>query len=324
MPTTPGPAGPPTLRAAGALPWRRRRGTLEVALVHRPAYDDWAWSKGKLDGAEEFPTAAVREVEEETGLRVRLGRPLPASEYAMVDKAGRPTRKRVRYWAAEVTGGDGRLVNEIDEVAWLDPAAAFARLDYARDREQLRALVRHDQEGTLTTWPLVVVRHAHARPRSSWTGDDRERPLDARGVRRSREIVPLLDAFGVSRLVTSSSTRCVQTLEPYARAAGLPLRAKGSLTEETFAVDPDKAVRRLHKTLERGQASALCSHGPVLPALLEELLTHVDTADLPGRAIAATLTDAADSSMAKGELLVCHLVGQGSGARVVAVERYLP
>ena len=57
--------------AAGALPWRRRRGELQVALVHRPAYDDWAWSKGKLDPGEDWPVAAVREVEDRLGRLVQ-------------------------------------------------------------------------------------------------------------------------------------------------------------------------------------------------------------------------------------------------------------
>ena len=67
--------------AAGTLPWRRRRGQLQVAVVHRPKYDDWSWPKGKLDPGETFPVAAARETAEETGLVVRLGRPLPTSTY---------------------------------------------------------------------------------------------------------------------------------------------------------------------------------------------------------------------------------------------------
>ena len=74
--------------AAGTLPWRRRRGTLEVALVHRPKYDDWAWAKGKLDPDESWPTAAARETHEETALEVRLGRPLPSAAYTVLDGEG--------------------------------------------------------------------------------------------------------------------------------------------------------------------------------------------------------------------------------------------
>ena len=150
--------------------------------MHRPRYDDWAWAKGKLDPDEQFPVAAAREVQEETGYTVRLGRPLPTSTYTLLDRSGAPVTKEVRYWAAEVIGGDGILQHEIDEVAWLDVAAASARLDYARDRDQLRALVRAEHEGTLATWPLALVRHAHAVPRGAWSGDDdRQRPAGPRG-----------------------------------------------------------------------------------------------------------------------------------------------
>ena len=151
--------------AAGTVPWRRRRGQLEVALVHRPKYDDWAWPKGKLDPDEEWPVAAVRETHEETALEVRLGRPLPAAAYTVLDRDGEPTTKEVRYWAAEVTGGGGPLANEIDEVRWLDVVAASDRLDYARDRDQLRAVVRADKAGGLSTWPLAFIRHAKSLPR---------------------------------------------------------------------------------------------------------------------------------------------------------------
>ena len=140
----------------------------------------------------------------------------------------------MRYWAAEVVGGDGTLVNEIDEVAWLDVDAATARLSYARDREQLRALVRADR-GTLTTWPLVIVRHAKSRSRSTWPDADPLRPLDARGRERAEALVPILAAYGVTRVVTSPSVRCLDTVLPYAVAARLKVRLKPGLSEEGFA-----------------------------------------------------------------------------------------
>ena len=183
--------------AAGTVPWRRRRGQLQVALVHRPKYDDWAWAKGKLDPGEDWAVAAVRETHEETALEVRLGRPLPCAAYTVLDRDGEPATKEVRYWAAEVVGGDGRLVNEVDEVRWLEVAAAHDLLDYARDRDQLRALVRADAAGALATWPLALVRHAKAFPRSQWKDpDDQLRPLDRQGRWRAEAIAPLLAAYG--------------------------------------------------------------------------------------------------------------------------------
>ena len=272
------------------MPWRRRRGHLEVALVHRPKYDDWSWAKGKLDPGEEWPVAAARETAEETGLEVHLGMPLPAASYTVLDRTGVPATKQVRYWAAEVVGGAGKLVNEIDEVAWLDVLAAHDRLDYARDREQLRAVVRADAAGRLTTWPLVVVRHAKARPRGSWTRPDPDRPLDQRGREQARAMTPILAAFGVSRLVSSSSLRCADTLRPYAAAAGLPLRLRDGLSEEGFAADQDRSAHHLRRVLERGTATAVCTHGPVLPNLLGRLRERVDPSADDGAAAAMSWT----------------------------------
>jgi 8-oxo-dGTP diphosphatase len=304
--------------AAGALPWRRRRGALQVALVHRPRYDDWAWSKGKLEPGEEWPVAAAREVFEETGFHVRLGRTLPGSEYPAADQGGDTTTKQCRYWAAEVVGGDGALRNEIDDVAWLDVPSAMTRLSYPRDHDQLRALEQADAAGTLTTWPLVMIRHAKSRSRSSWPNADPLRPLNPRGRERAKALIPVLAAYGVTRVVTSPSVRCLDTVLPYTVAAGIRARLKAGLSEEGFAEQPDRAPYHLTRLLDRGNAAVVCSHGPVLPALLERL---AGIADPQGPAQLA-LSEAADCGMGKGEALVAHLVGTGDQARVVDVERY--
>lgn len=86
----------PVIESAGALVWRVREGRLQVLLIHRPRYDDWSWPKGKLDPGETLPTAAAREVAEETGRPVTLGLPLPGLQYLTPDGAV----KRVHYWAA--------------------------------------------------------------------------------------------------------------------------------------------------------------------------------------------------------------------------------
>jgi 8-oxo-dGTP diphosphatase len=110
----------------------------EVAVVHRPRYDDWSLPKGKLDPGESFEQAALREVEEETGLRCRLGRELPSVEYEV---RGRP--KFVRYWLMEVVSDPGFEPNdEVDQLRWLTPTEAAATLSYERDRSVVAAAVR--------------------------------------------------------------------------------------------------------------------------------------------------------------------------------------
>ncbi|NHN55500.1 NUDIX hydrolase [Calidifontibacter sp. DB0510] len=306
---------PRTVQAAGALLWRRRRGELQVLLVHRGKYDDWSWPKGKLDPGEDWVTAAVREVQEETGLRPRLGIPLPRS----VNSLRSGDLKEVRYWAAEVTGGDGQLEHEIDEVAWLSPARARARLSYHRDVLQLQALEAAHEQAHLRSWPLIVVRHAEAYSRGRWRGPDTERPLTLAGHRRARRLIPLLRAYDVRELVSSPSRRCAQTIEPYAEAAEVGIRWKNGLTEETFERHPDKAIRHTVRALGTGAPIALCTHRPLLPSMLAVLAEHAAS---PGRC--DTLRQLADEGLDKGEALVCQVAGLGSDARVVAVERHRP
>jgi 8-oxo-dGTP diphosphatase len=126
-----------TVRAAGGVVWRRDpSGALEVLVVHRPRYGDWTLPKGKLLDAEADEQAALREVEEETGLRCELGRELPSSTYR--DQHGGP--KVVRFWAMRPLDGDFRPHDEVDEVRWLPLSEAGDALTYERDRAVLAAL----------------------------------------------------------------------------------------------------------------------------------------------------------------------------------------
>ncbi len=118
----------PDVLAAGAVVLRKSG---DVLLVHRPKYDDWSFPKGKLDPGESFEEAALREVEEETGIRCRLGKELPSSRYT--DNKGRP--KLVRYWLMEPLDGEFAPNDEVDELRWLAAADARVLLSYERDRE---------------------------------------------------------------------------------------------------------------------------------------------------------------------------------------------
>ncbi|GAA3164423.1 MULTISPECIES: NUDIX hydrolase [Streptomyces] len=126
------------IRAAGCVLWRPAGNGdgLEIALVGRPRYGDWSHPKGKLKRGESFRTAAVRETVEETGMTCDLGPRLPTVHY-VVD--GRP--KEVRYWAAEATGGGFVPNREVDQLLWLPPQAARARVTQERDRGLVDALL---------------------------------------------------------------------------------------------------------------------------------------------------------------------------------------
>lgn len=307
------------VRAAGVLPWRLHDGRLQFALVHRPRYNDWSWPKGKLERGEEWAVAAARETLEETGLEVRLGPPLPSSWYGLGTKDGRPQLKQVRYWAGTVCGGNGALEHEIDEVTWLDAEQARDRLTYRRDREQVDAAVDAHADGLLDTWTLLIVRHALAVGRSSWKGPDPQRPLTPPGERRAQRLVHVLHAYRPQHLLTSPSVRCADTLRPYSAYSSLPLTERKGLSEEGYAEAPAKAVKHLRKVVARGEGTALCTHGPVLPDLLGQLAGQA-----PEGPAARMLTRLATTGMDKGEALAVHLAGSGESARVVHVERHRP
>ncbi|WP_408898079.1 NUDIX hydrolase [Nocardioides sp. R1-1] len=284
----------PDILAAGVVVFRPRR---EVLLVHRPKYDDWSFPKGKLDRGEHPVAAAVREVAEETGLHVRLGPPLPSQRYPVGQRT-----KTVHYWTGRVVGDDDvaayRPNDEIDEVAWVPVAEAPGRLTYEHDRETLARALRVRRR----THAVVVLRHGQARARSAWRGPDSGRTLVKVGELDADRLVPLLAAYDVTRILTSTSTRCVQTVRPYAETAGLPLDLRPRLSEEHAT---PQAVERVVEDLFDVQAGGvLCTHRPVLPLVYDAAGIEVDP----------------DAGLDTGEMLVLH-VRKG---RVVAVERHRP
>jgi 8-oxo-dGTP diphosphatase len=271
-----------------------------VLLVHRPKYDDWSFPKGKLDRGEHATAAAVREVEEETGVRVRLGLPLRSQRYPV--RAG---AKLVHYWIGRAVGdGDvsGYAPNsEIDEVGWFPIDKARRRLTYEYDVATLEEALAQAQK----TRTLVVLRHSQARSRKAWRSDDRTRPLLATGKHQAAKLVPVLAAYDVRRLLSSSSTRCVQTLEQYAAAGSLKLRTDDLLSEEDASRKVVReVVTRLSDGLYERPASAgglvLCTHRPVLPWVFDAVGVK-------------------DPGLAPGEMVVLHL----AKGQVRAAERHL-
>ncbi len=254
--------------AAGVVCWREVSGdtagsdperALEVLLVHRPRYDDWSFPKGKVEPGETLPECAVREAAEETGVRVRLGIPLPTLRYALTD--GRP--KEVTYWAGQALSGrrGPQRAQEVDEVAWVAVPAARKRLTHDGDVALLDVLVGTAAERRLRTRPLLVVRHATARPRQAWTHADADRPLVAAGRRQALALTSLLQCWSPEYLLSSPWRRCTETLAPYAAASGARVRIKGGLSEGGWHRDPRKAARHTQR-LARTRPAQRTVHAP--------------------------------------------------------------
>ncbi len=253
--------------AAGGAVWRLGDGgVLETAVVHRPKYDDWSLPKGKLDDGEHPLQAAVREVGEETGLTVAVGRRSVQTRY--VHKHG---PKRVDYWTMQHVAGDFVVNDEVDELRWLPVPRASELVTHPHDAAVLADLARTDVPRTPT---LLLVRHASAGERGDVAGPDDERPLDARGRAQAARLAQLLTAFGPTEVLAAPPLRCVQTVTPLAEALGLPLGSVPELGEDGFGDDPQAGVDRVEAWLEPRPSpgvTVVCSQGGAIPSVLMAL-----------------------------------------------------
>jgi 8-oxo-(d)GTP phosphatase len=246
--------------------WRTAAGTVEVALIHRPRYDDWSLPKGKLDPGEHVLTAAVREVREETGLDVVAGRRGLRTTYEVQQGT-----KRVDYWLMRAVGGRFEPNDEVDELRWLGAAEAGELLTHPHDRAVLADALRTDVPREVT---LLLVRHAHAGHRSDFDGPDELRPLDRRGWRQARRLADLLPAFHPVGLLSADRVRCRQTLEPLAERLGLPVERAGELGEEEYSADPQAGLALVERLLEPREdpgVTVVCSQGGAIPSALMAL-----------------------------------------------------
>ncbi|MGO3278522.1 MAG: NUDIX hydrolase [Brevibacterium aurantiacum] len=301
--------------AAGALCWRQGSEGIEVALIHRPRYNDWSWPKGKVESRETLPETAVREVKEETGLDITLGIPLPSAEYMV----GGKNLKKVFYWSAQVKSENTFApMNkaEVDEVRWLPVGEARTKLTSYADRDQLDALEKYDATDALRAWPLILVRHGKAFPRAKWHETEHVRPLLALGTRQAMALTGLLSAWGTKKLISSPWKRCVATLAPLSAATGKSIRKVSCLSEKASSANPDKTSRYIEKLLEKGKPVIYCTHRPVLPLILSVYAKHA-----PQR-IAEKLPKE-DPYLKPGEILVAY-VRPGAVPRIVEFERIRP
>jgi 8-oxo-(d)GTP phosphatase len=322
------------IRAAGAVVWRPGQAGPDIALVHRPRYDDWSFPKGKCERDEHVLATAVREVREETGLSVVLGRRLTSSVYQSAGGV-----KRVSYWAAQCAGSAGFVPNhEVDEVQWLPAAQARARLSYDRDV----AVLDEFGAGPVRTVPLVLLRHAAAGRKSDWARDraaageraeraDLARPLDGRGLAEASLLAGLLACYGTCQVISSAAQRCVATVRPYAAAVRVQVQVEPALTvtgEPAADADlltagartgPRSASRRTASLAEAGaqltaslaisgEPTLICAHRENLPGLIETAFRALG--ERPPRA----------EPLGKAEFWVL----QSAGSMLVSRERHDP
>jgi 8-oxo-(d)GTP phosphatase len=308
-----------TVYAAGAVLWREKDGHLMVGLIHRGRYDDYGWAKGKLDPGEVLPQTAVREVLEETGLKIRLGISLGAQHYTLPN--GQP--KEVHIWAARVT--DSALAKskfvpheEVDEVLWMSPIEAAKVLSYDADKVFLATLVEYHKRGLLRTKPFILLRHAKATPRTDWSGPDGKRPLLPIGFSQAKSIAPILGAFGIKRIFSSPWLRCYETVAPFAISRKIPVIERHQLSELGSSNGPTRTKKVVHDIIDDGRPSVLCSHRPSLPSILDAVSSYGDAGQEirlhEGRALKP------------GHLMVVHLTPATPGhkRKIVAIEDYAP
>lgn len=248
------------IAAAGAVVWRPGGRTVEVALVHRPRYDDWSLPKGKLEPRESVRAAAWREVGEETGARVALGRLLTRTRY----RVG-ADRKVVDYFAARYVSGSFVPSDEVDEVRWLPVAEAAAMLGH--DRAALTAFTALPAD--LTT--LLLVRHAKAGSRSEWSGADDLRPLSGNGVNQLDGVRTMGTVYGADRVFSAPLVRCTQTVRPIADDLGVGVVEEELVSEKSYAGKAEDAVNRVLEIVADGGVPVICSQGGVIPDLVSRL-----------------------------------------------------
>lgn len=303
--------------AAGAVIWRLVEGKLHILVIHRTAYADVTLPKGKVDPGEMLAETAAREVFEETGIRVALGIPVGVSRYRMPNKR----QKIVHYWAAEATEEAIRASRfvpnkEVAALEWVTPKRARTYLSYPVDIEILDAFLKFVEDGVLQTFPLIMLRHGKAVGRDGWTEPDAQRPLTARGTRQAHAIVGPLRAFGVRRIISSDAVRCVTTVTPLAAALGKPVRRTELISQDAWEQDRADIRSVVGKRVRSGKPAVLCSHGPVLPSIMNEIALATGTLRGSYLGSASTLDFAAFS--------VVHLSATNPGSGIVAIETHTP
>ena len=255
----------PLIQAAGAVLWRKSdKSKLEIAIIHRPRYDDWSLPKGKVETGESHISAGYREIQEETGYESTFGPEIGTVVYKL---EGAP--KEVRYWAAAATVKTGTPnPQEVDEVLWLEPDKAKEKLTNKDDR----AIVNFFLEFGADTFPIILLRHAKALKRTDWDGDDGDRPLEHRGQLQAKRLLPIYLPYGISEVHTSDALRCIETIDLMARLIEKTPIFSADLSEYGYAKDKEAPLDYVQDLMDRGAPAIICSHNPIIPKLVKKLV----------------------------------------------------
>ena len=251
-----------TTLAAGAVLWRGDPHDPEVAIIHRPHYDDWSLPKGKVDPGESLPVTAAREIFEETGYTVRLGK--------LIGKVAYPVQGRTKvvyYWLARVLDGEYTTNSETDELRWMTIDEACTLLSYdvatqvlAKAKKRLRLA---------PTTRVLYVRHARAHQRRSWEGDDDLRPLDKKGRRQAEMLVPMLTPYHPTAIYCALPQRCQQTAAPLADELGMDIAVNKAFGDDVFTESPESARAAFQRVVDGGGVPVIVSQGLTIPGIIE-------------------------------------------------------
>jgi 8-oxo-dGTP pyrophosphatase MutT (NUDIX family) len=252
----------PDVRAAGGVVWRLGKGKVEVAIIHRPRYDDWSLPKGKLEEGETNLAGAVREVAEELGSHVAVSRRIGEVTYDV--PVG---RKLVTYWVMRHLDGTFAPTAEVDAVEWLRPKAARDQLTYDFDRRVMAEFAAVPIPDSV----ILLVRHAKAGKRNEWRGTDTDRPLEPAGEAQAARLATLLALFCPDRVVSAEPVRCVETVRPLAERLGLATLIEPVFGDESFAASPRASEDAVLALAKPGKVSVVCSQGTTIPGLVDRL-----------------------------------------------------
>ena len=256
-----------TVLAAGGVLWRGDPQCPEVALVHRPQYDDWSVPKGKTKPGEHLLVTAVREMTEETGHVVRVGPRLATVRYR-VTSGSRHATKAVTYWSMRCAGGAFAPNREVDLIEWLPIGDAVRRVTSAGDRVVLDAFVhtRRDSEALLLVRPGPTVVPARRR-----TAHPPARQLNRSGRDQAAALVPILESLGVPDLRSADLPACLDMLAPFAAATGHSVRREPNLTRAEFLGHEQQIADRLMDDACSSEALVVCGQQHVISGLLAAL-----------------------------------------------------